>query len=488
MEINMVNMDYKSVDPISDHMMDYLLSQSKESSYFDFKATLDISKNSTDFLKIIKDVYAFANAGGGFLVLGVHENNSSNNKQGFSKVGLPVNFKIDQASLQEKINAHLDTPLEIGYNEFKRNVDGEEKLFALIYIPPSPKILSPRKDGIYKIGKKKINAFSKKTIYTRRGTQSIEASEYEIKQIKNRIKNEAYKISIITGEPDQATEYLFSNLFKVVNLPKFINVGTAMHSSIRDFITTYRQKYPDKQFDIQLQYYNGMVVTLDDLSTLPYKHELVWPNTIHKEPIESWLNVLEKEKIIIALLNKAVLNKGRAQNMQVDRKTKKLYYKTDKPTRTESWRTRAGGTRSRIVVKQIYASQLGRKVFAHAAVRPAIIKLYKKFFLRLNTTMCITDDGIHALADTTTGSIVTRSTYRVYNKQHLNNILFWIRKLGNGGNIEVCRDFVISSVPVQTKTSIGILSDVPVSDLKKYIEEHEKELEGETAYGEQIDF
>ena len=482
----MISTNRDSENIISDAIVDYLLSQSRESSYFDYKATLDIGRKSTDFPKLIKDVYAFANAGGGFLVLGVSENGNLSSNQGrFHKTGLPAGFSLDQASLQEKINAYIDVPLEISYGEFERIFDGEKKLFALVYIPPSPMILTSKRDVDYKLGTKTKKALRMKTVYTRRGTQSIEASEYEINQIKHRIKDEAYKISIITGEPDHVDEYLFSNLFEVKNIPMFVYVGIARYSY--SSFKNRKQSGLNRTFDIQFRYYKKNVVTLDDLSTMANKEELVLPNTIHKEPMASWLGSPDKERIVISLLNNAILNKGRAQDMFVDWKARMLYYKTNVPPRFVSWRTRAGGIRKRRVVDKIYASQLGRKVFAHAAANIAIIKVYGKFFMRLNATMCITQDGVHMYSDHNTGPIITKKTYRIYNKQHLNNTLFWINQLGNGDDIEVCQDFIISSEPVRTKTCIGILSDVPASDVREAINEYEIEL-NEDANGEEFGF
>ena len=179
-------------DPLGDFVIDYLLSQSKETNYHDFKTTLDISKNSSDFPKIIKDVYGFSNAGGGFLVLGVHQNEHYDEhiKVPLVKPGLPENLTLEQASLQEKINSYLEIPLEIGYTEFTREFYGKQRNFALIYIPPSPKILIPAEDGVYKENGKDKKAFLKDTIYTRRGTQCIPARDYEIEQMKERVKNE----------------------------------------------------------------------------------------------------------------------------------------------------------------------------------------------------------------------------------------------------------------------------------------------------------
>ena len=173
-------------DPVGDYVIDYLLAQTKETTFHDFKWTVDITKDSQDFTKIIKDVYAFSNYGGGWLVLGVKQNDHSNekNKGKFIKAGLPDDFELEDASLQEKINSFLDEPISIQYTEFTRTINRDNKKFALIYFPPSSKIMVSKKDIKYNTGNKERTAVLKNIVYTRRGTQSIIASDYEKKLIK----------------------------------------------------------------------------------------------------------------------------------------------------------------------------------------------------------------------------------------------------------------------------------------------------------------
>lgn len=469
-------------DPLGDFVIDYLLSQTKETTYHDFKANLDISKNSNDFPKIIKDIYGFSNAGGGFLVLGVHENNHliEDIKGTFAKLGLPDDFKIEPASLQEKINSYFrDTPLNIGFTEFTRTFYGEERKFALIYIPPSPKILIPTEDGIYKDGDKEKKAFVKDIIYTRRGTQCIPAREYEIEQIKERVKNEKYRLSIISGEPDQVKEILYSNLFEVKNLPKIVYVGIAKYSSFMEAITALKEKYRDSNyFNLKYRPYQNKVISFQNFKNPSNIHrELVEQDTVDEESIDDWLDDGDKEKIIISLLNKEITSHASREGMRVDGKTGRLYYPASGEFRSEIWPTRYKGVQAKQVAKLIWAEQLKHKVYAHAAVRPAITKLHDKFYLRLNLTMVITDDGRRVSNDSRAGTIITRSSYNKYNNSYLNNILFWINKLGNGKDVFVMPDFVISDEPVQTTINTGITWDIPTSDLKKFIEDYDVELD-----------
>ena len=468
-------------DPLGDYVIDYLLSQTKETTFHDFKWTIDVSKDSPDFPKIIKDVYAFTNYGGGFLVLGVKQNDHSNPdiKGSFVKTGLPEGFEIDQSTLQEKINSFMDLPITVGYTQFYREVYGETRKFALIYIPPSPKIMIPKKHGEYKIDGKVRNAFVKGAIYTRRGTASVQASDYEVSQIKKRVKNEQYRLSILSGEPDKVTEKLYGNLFEIKNIPQFVYVGNGRFDSYSKVIEELQKKYPERRsFSLKYRPYEEKIVSFQNLKNPSnINSELVYHDEVYLEETKNWLEDKDKERIIISLLNKEVADAGRRVGMRFDGKTAKLFYPTDEPVRSESWPTRYKGEQQKQVAKRIWAEQLHRHVFAHAAVRPTVMRIGQKFYLRLNLTMIITEDGRVPMLGQQEGTIITRSSYRKYNKQQLNNILFWINKLGDGNVVFVLKDFIISNEPVQTTADTGILWDMPTMDLKQIIEDYKPEDE-----------
>ena len=478
---NHVVINDELTDPIGSYVFDYLLSQTKETTFHDFKWTLDVSKTSSDFPKIMKDIFAFANYGGGYLVLGVKQNDHLDDdiKGSFVKVGLQENFEMEPAVLQEKINSYFDVKLSIGYATFTRTVNGEEKKFALIYIPPSPKILIPTKDGAYNVDGKERNAFLKDVVYTRRGTQSIAASDYEIEQIKKRLKNEEYRLSILNGEPEQINEKLYSNLFEIKTLPKTVYIGTAKYKTFVETIDALRKTHPDQVFfNLKYRPYEDKIITFQNLSNQMNVHsELVYADEIHQEPIADWLDKGDKERIIISLLNKEIVDKARSQGLRFDENTDRLFYPTNDDERSEEWPTRYKGVQKKQVAKKMWAEQLKRYVFSHAAIRTSAMRIGEKFYLRLNLTMTITDDGRRPMTGAAEGTIITRKSYRTYNKQQLNNILFWINKLGDGSNILVMKDLVISNEPLQTSLDTGISWDIPVADLKQIIENFEAEDE-----------
>ncbi|MBI2005302.1 MAG: ATP-binding protein, partial [Candidatus Aenigmarchaeota archaeon] len=411
-------------DPLGDYVIDYLLSQTKETSFHDFKWTIDVSKNSIDFPKIVKDVFAFTNYGGGFIVVGVKPNDHSNKdiKGSFVKVGVPDGFDVDQSSLQEKINSCMDTPLTIQYTQFEREINGVKKHFALVYIPPSSKIMTPTKDGDYTVDGKQKKAFSAGQIFTRRGTASVPASEFEINGIKKRLVDENYRLSIRNGEPDKIEETLLSNMFEVKQLPKVVYVGVSRFNSSQEVQEWLDENHPENRyFFFRSRPYEDKIVSFQNLEDPNNFHSnLVYRDQVTKEPTENWLDRGPKERIIVSLLNKEVAGKGQLQGMRYFEKGKKLFYSTNYDSRQVSWPSRYKGVSTRTVAKKLWAEQLNRQIYWHASIKTSFLHLRDKFYLKLNLTAVITDDGKHVSTGMGEGTVITRKSYNTFNNQYLN--------------------------------------------------------------------
>ena len=174
----------KEAEPLSDYVLDFLIGRKKECPNLDFKLKIDISKNS-NFPELAKDIFAICNYGGGWILIGWEERISSQ----YFPVGLPDDYHVDGAILQEKFNSYSNIEIEIIYTEFERAIEKERKRFAAIYIPSSYDILKPIKEGKYKKGEKEKIVFKKDDIFYRRGSQSIHPSSYEMELIHKRIKD-----------------------------------------------------------------------------------------------------------------------------------------------------------------------------------------------------------------------------------------------------------------------------------------------------------
>ena len=93
-----------------------------EAPFLDFKLTINIGKDS-DFPEIAKDIFAFSNYGGGWILIGWKE---EKNKR-YTPVGVPEDYNVDQANLQEKFNAYLEEPIELLYTERRKaSAEGKE--------------------------------------------------------------------------------------------------------------------------------------------------------------------------------------------------------------------------------------------------------------------------------------------------------------------------------------------------------------------------
>ena len=174
-------------------------------------------------------------------------------------------------------------------------------------------------------------------------------------------------------------------------------------------------------------------------------------------------------------MNKEIVGCGIRQGMRFDYKTKKLFFPSCNEKRSMSWPSKFRAA-SRTVANPIYALQIKRNVVLHPAIKTSFEEINKKFYLKINLTFVITTDGRHVISGLREGTIITKISYNKYNDAHLNSILFWSDKLGNGNDIHILEDFVVSSEPVQTKSEYGISWDIPTTELKTMIENYHQKL------------
>jgi hypothetical protein len=308
-------------EPLSEYIINFLKSQKKECAYLDFKLTINTDKNS-DFPEVVKDILAFSNYGGGWILIGWKEEKKSQ----YFPVGVPEDYNVDQAILQEKFNSYISNPIELLYKEITEDINGEVKRFAFIYIPPSTEILKPKCDGEYinKKGKQK-HVFSADEIFYRRGTQNIHPSDYELKLIEERIKKENYKISILSGEPDEINEDLFGNLFEVKTLPKYVYLGNMLDYDGASIKYILQEEGVTPSFYNKYREWNKKLITFENLQeeNNPYS-KLVDNSSITRELVSSWFDDPDKSRIMIDLLNRELIHFAISEGFYHDRG--KLFY------------------------------------------------------------------------------------------------------------------------------------------------------------------
>lgn len=456
------------VDPLGDLMLDFLIDRDKEEPFLDFKETLSIAKDSP-FGKIAKDILAFSNYGGGFVLIGFREREREEvdaeaaKRRNFIRDGVPDDFHIDQADLQEKFNAYLRSPIQLPYSEFFRTFDGTRRKFAAIYVPPSTSVLKPIKSGAYLDEKRKLHtAFAINAVLFRRGTQSVVASKEEVTWIEKRAERHGYRLGVLSGQPDLVQETVYSNLFEIARAPEV--VWTASLSEREPERGSHASVQRGGEHQAVYLLWSGKLVTFDDISKPESQlWDLIDHGSVRQEMLAAWVADRDKQRVLIWLLNKEFRFLADRLGLLHEYRKQKFYFSCDGESRTETWTPRFRASSSLTVAQRMWAQQLRRFVFWHLAVYANFTYLGNRLFLELSPTIQLTENGREAIFGEREGTVITRLTYNRYNSTFLNNILFWISRFAEGKDgVELAQGKVlVKAKPVESKLGVGILFDRP---------------------------
>ena len=142
----------------------------------DFKEVFSIRDPSSK-IETVKDLAAFSNTRGGYIVFGVTKN--------YQWKGLDErsDTNIDEADLQNLCDKYIDGKIEFVYSICE--LDGDEFLF--LYIKPSNTYCPFKRDGTYmrklrKGGENEEIVFRQGDVYCRRGSRSIKADHLFFRQ------------------------------------------------------------------------------------------------------------------------------------------------------------------------------------------------------------------------------------------------------------------------------------------------------------------
>ena len=149
-----------------------------------------------------------------------------------------------------------------------------------------------------------------------------------------------------------------------------------------------------------------------------------------------------------------------------------LFYPSESDSRVILWNSRFKGESKRIVARKEWNTHLKKFVFLHGAVQSSIMKIGEQYFLKLNPTYVVTEDGYHVSRGMMEGTSITRHSYRMFNRPYLTNLFFWIDSLSDENVIKISDDFLISTEPVHAKIDHGLSWDMPAMEVKSFIEQY----------------
>ena len=193
--------DYLSAkDPLTLDAANFLLAYKEEDIHVDYKQTIDIG-SQLSFGELSKDIMAFANTLGGFLVFGVQDKPRA-------AIGLDedvAEYLNDSNNILQRINRHLEPQItDLRAKAFA--IDGSK--IAVVMIPKSEgKTHVFSKDGEYEYpsGRKKM-CYREGTFYVRRSGSNHLADSRDLDDVINR-------------RIDQFRESILGKIAQVVSAP-----------------------------------------------------------------------------------------------------------------------------------------------------------------------------------------------------------------------------------------------------------------------------
>ena len=179
-----------SDDPLSDAVFEFLLGYREEDSVVDFKESFHESER--EWLELTKDVMAFANSRGGYLLFGVRDRT-------FERVGISHQLEAvlaDTNNILQKVNRFLDPSL--GALRAKPYEDAGLR-FVAWYVPESiGKTHVVSRNGAFKFpsGQERV-VLREGTIWVRRSAGNHLADASDIEDIFSR-RNERFRESLLS--------------------------------------------------------------------------------------------------------------------------------------------------------------------------------------------------------------------------------------------------------------------------------------------------
>jgi len=190
-----------SEDPLTEEIIQYLVTYQEEDPCLDYKLEFD-PVSEKDWLEITKDICAFANTNGGYLLFGIRNRDKN-------IVGLEESLSTllgDANNIIQKVNRHLDP--DISSLRSKEFIIDSKRIVGL-FIPPSSGVTHLiSKDGVFKYPSDKSKILLHKGTFYVRGSAG------------NHLGDSRDLDSVVERRIEQFRESLMDKVARVVQAPQ----------------------------------------------------------------------------------------------------------------------------------------------------------------------------------------------------------------------------------------------------------------------------
>lgn len=174
-----------------DSLIEFALDQRSEQDELEFKLKLDLSKKGSrkEKLELVADVTAMAAGLGGYIVVGLGEDQVQSGRE-LKIEGLLPEYQrhFDISNLRQLVEEYTDVRIDIrvGLVNSERQPGKRFGLICVMSASEFPIVMS--KDGVYRQASRESFAFKDGDILVRRSGSTVRARQADVRQIVSRVR------------------------------------------------------------------------------------------------------------------------------------------------------------------------------------------------------------------------------------------------------------------------------------------------------------
>ena len=148
--------------------------------------------------------------------------------------GLPFAAYVDPGDLAQALDDFVNEPIDFHLAYHDLEIDGERRLFAILYVAPAVTPIVTTRAGVYQDGKRRRTAFAKADLLVRSGVRSRRAGPEEVRAILHERQSPSASLSPTTpaGSPEREPPALHN-----LPRPNFLNF-IGREDEIREIMET----------------------------------------------------------------------------------------------------------------------------------------------------------------------------------------------------------------------------------------------------------